>query len=187
MATIQDIDVTLLPLPKSAFDSVLDRPRTVEETIALLKQKHPNILWPTLSDYAELKREASERALRIFGDWNGLHDILERHENTFRRRWTRKTIDQRKKILLAAWPDMPAAHRPDIKAMYRETRKQREEATRFRDAFLFPCINLGDLAGARPLLLLNARGHNLPHVFAENDLKSARVGLNCGAISLGLL
>lgn len=161
-----------------------DRPETAAEMIAVLKEKYPTFLWPKVCDFTELKEEASVRVLKIWEDWNRLRGILERHENTLRRRWTKKTAEQRKKVLLTAWPDIPVSHRPDMQALHRETAKQREEATRFRDVFLFPYVNLEDLAQARPLLLLlNSRGHNQPHKFAANELKSARVGLSSGAIS----
>ena len=164
------------------------RPDTMKDVMAILAQKHPDFIWPTLFDYAELKKEASERALKIFEHWNNLHDTLERHEATLRRRWSKKSTEQRKRILLVAWPDMPVTHRPDIQAQKRETPKQREEKTAFRDAYLLPYINLEDLTQSRPLLLLlNSRGHNLPHKFASNELKSARVGLNSGAISRSCL
>ncbi|KAI4129019.1 MAG: hypothetical protein LQ347_003935 [Umbilicaria vellea] len=186
MPPTQDLDIAIFQQLQIATADILsreDKPQTAAELMTRVKQRYPTLIFPEVRGFEELKEEASERVLKIWEHWTRLHNILERREDTMRRRWTKKTAEQRKKVLLTAWPDMPVSHRPDMQALHRETREQRLESTEFRDAFLFPQINLEDLTQQKPLLLLlNSRGHNLPHKFATNELKSARVGFNSGAI-----
>ena len=65
---------------------------------------------------------------------------------------------------------MSPTHRPDFLAQHHETDERRRTATRFRDAYMVPYINLEDLCKAKILLLmLQSRGHNRPHVFSYRD------------------
>lgn len=50
----------------------------------------------------------------IHDDYNMLNSIIVRHEALIRLRWIKKNVSQRRKIMLAAWPDMPTGHRPDV-------------------------------------------------------------------------
>ena len=95
-----------------------------------------------------------------------------------RKRWIKKSREQRKKVLLTAWPNMAATHRPDFHALTRETIDvRRRNASRFRNEYLFPFINLEDLLKANNLLLfLNSRGHNKPDVFAFFDTQTHPLG-----------
>ncbi|MCJ1236686.1 hypothetical protein MMC14_004668 [Varicellaria rhodocarpa] len=135
--------------------------------------------FPTAS---EVRREAREFSKQIFADWTILNKVLERYEEVLRKRWTKKTQEQRKKILLEAWPNLSSAHRPDFEALHRESANQRAKGTKFLDAYLWPYINLEDLAKWKPLLLLlNARGRHLPDVFAHADYNASQVGETSGA------
>ena len=132
---------------------------------------------------AEVRREASDLTQKIFDSYNTLNQILARHEETSRKRWTKRTKDARKKVLLTVRPNMPQTHRPDFRALERESQKQLPNGTRFRDAYLWPHINLEDLAQSRPLLLLlNAKGRNLPHHFAHAHFEAIHVGHISGKI-----
>lgn len=64
----------------------------------------------------EVRTRANKLSRSIFKNWNLLRHALERYESTIQKRWMKKTQDQRRKILLAAWPNMPQSHRPDIQA-----------------------------------------------------------------------
>jgi hypothetical protein len=131
----------------------------------------------------KVRQEARDRSENIFTDWTTLHKILERHEEVFRKRWMKKTMEQRKRILLAAWPNMSSTHRPDFQALRRETPQQRNSGTRFRDAFLWPYINLEDLSSSKLLpLFLTSRGRHLPEAFAHADYEAAHVGMTSLAI-----
>ncbi|PHH92870.1 hypothetical protein CDD83_4013 [Cordyceps sp. RAO-2017] len=127
---------------------------------------------------AEVRREVAETVPLLFADQRLLRGILERHEAKIQKRWDKKTRTQRLSILLEAWPNMPATHRPDFAAV-------RKGATRVnghqRDSFIWPYINQEDLAKARALLLLlNARGRNHPTVFAAADGEAMHLGTVSG-------
>jgi hypothetical protein len=125
----------------------------------------------------EAAHEAEDRSTKLFEHWTSLQNILNRFEAILRKRWMKKSQEQRKKILLDAWPNMSPLHRPDFRALRRESEEQRQTGTRFRDAYMWPHINLEDLSkGKTLLLLLNARGRHHPAVFASADLESVHVG-----------
>ena len=145
---------------------------------------NPNIPQPTgFPSSREVKKEAYGRSQKIFSDWTSLHDILERYEELLRKRWMKKSQEQRKKLLLAAWPTMSVTHRPDFGALLRETPEQRMKGTKFKEAFMWPYINVEDVTkGKSMLLFLNSRGRHLPHVFAHADYDTAHIGETSGAI-----
>ena len=123
--------------------------------------------------YVQVKREATSHVHQIFRDYHALNGILVRFEDVIRKRWIKKTPDQRKKVLLTAWPNMSTTHRPDFVALRSESLDQRKSGTKYKHAYMFPFINLEDLVKAKTLLLLfHSRGHNLPSVFAWTDLKT---------------
>ncbi|EON69971.1 hypothetical protein W97_09236 [Coniosporium apollinis CBS 100218] len=139
---------------------------------------------PSFPTPAQVEREARSRAGKIFEDWTTLNALLERYEEVLRKRWAKKTKEQRKKILLTAWPNMSATHRPDFQVLRDKSRQQAAggqsiiaSAAQSREAFLWPYINLEDLTKSKALLLfLNARGRHLPHTFAYCDIDAAHVG-----------
>lgn len=131
----------------------------------------------------EVSREARRRSSAIFEQWNALHDILGRYEEVIGRRWLKKTHSQRMTILLSAWPNMSKTHRPDFVALRRERQEARTQGSRYRDAYLWPYINLEDLTQSKNLLLfLNSRGRNLPESFAFADFEAAHVGIVSQAV-----
>lgn len=71
---------------------------------------------------ADVRREARVMSDKIFLSYETLNGILKRHEVTIRKRWFKKTRQQRLKILLNAWPNMPAIHRRDFDAFRRRQR-----------------------------------------------------------------
>lgn len=78
---------------------------------------------------------------------------------------------------------MPASHRPDFLAFRKETERERDAGTKFRDAFMYPYINLEDLAKPRTLpLMLQSRARNAPDVFAFVDYDAAHLGFVSKAI-----
>ncbi|KAF2143937.1 uncharacterized protein K452DRAFT_285979 [Aplosporella prunicola CBS 121167] len=136
----------------------------------------------------EMREEARERAANIYEHWSPLNQILQRHEATIRKRWLKKTREQRRKILLTAWPSMPPMHRPDFDAFIRESEQQRAAGTSFKDAFTWPYINQEDLLKPRILLLfLNARGRNTPDAFAMADHDAAHFGFVTKALNPAFL
>lgn len=53
----------------------------------------------------DAQRLAQDRSTRIFASYHQLRAIIERHELTIQRRWTKKTKTQLQTILLKAWPN----------------------------------------------------------------------------------
>jgi hypothetical protein len=136
----------------------------------------------------EVGQKARGLSQTIFRDWNDLNSIVERHEETLRKRWGKKSKEQKKKILLAAWPNMSTQHRPDLEAWRKESPAQRAKGSKFRAAYLWPYINLEDLMKPKPLLIfLNSRGRHQPHEFVHSDLERAVLGQTTGATSPAFL
>ncbi|KAF8981883.1 hypothetical protein BGZ46_002175 [Entomortierella lignicola] len=147
-----------------------------------------NITLPRPSSFPtpdKVRKEARERVTNIFKDWTLLNHIVLRHEATIQKRWLKKTREQRKTILLTAWPNMSASHRPDLEAFLREKSKA---PTAFREAYLWPNINQEDLLKPKLFLIfLNARARNFPSVFSEADHASFRFANTSGKVTAAFL
>ncbi len=132
---------------------------------------------PKVMKPADVRREAEERAARLLANHSLLQDILQRHEAKIQKRWEKKTRTQRLAILVEAWPNMPATHRPDYAAYRKHATRMNSMAIQLRGSFIWPYINQEDLAKPRTLLLLlNARGRNHPSVFAAADGDAMHLG-----------
>ncbi|SPJ78235.1 uncharacterized protein FTOL_06624 [Fusarium torulosum] len=133
---------------------------------------------PQLPSPDEVRQQAAGYSSKIFTSFNLLRDILQRHEATIQKRWTKKTRQQRLQILLKAWPTMPVFHRPDFEAFRRESQEEREKGTKFKDHFMWPHINQEDLSQSKlMLLLINARGRRPPPAFAAADIDAMHLGM----------
>lgn len=139
-----------------------------------------------------LSWEATERSRNIFSCLQELRDILDRYEPMTRTRWMKKSAAQRKAILLEAWPGMAQLHHPHLKAYRRDKDLQARTDdhhrhighTRFRDAYMWPSINLEDLQKGNTLLhFINARGRHPPGIFAHVDAESVNMGVRFGVIA----
>ncbi|KAL8667893.1 MAG: hypothetical protein Q9202_000358 [Teloschistes flavicans] len=138
---------------------------------------NPNLPTPRILSLPQAKQSATSYSKAIFADRDALLAILDRYEETIQKRWAKKNGEQRRKILLVAYPDIPATHRPDFEALRRESAGQTKAGTRFYDSFLLPSLNLEDLLKPRILpLMLNARTRNAPDVFANADFNSIHLG-----------
>ncbi|KAI9368491.1 hypothetical protein BJX61DRAFT_550398 [Aspergillus egyptiacus] len=115
---------------------------------------------PGFKSAEDVRREAAARSGEIFTGYETLHAILEL------------------KILLSAWPNMAAIHRPGFDAFRRESESDRDRGTKYRDHYMWPCINQEDLLDTKALpLLLNARGRHPPSHFAAADIDAMHLGL----------
>ena len=142
---------------------------------------------PSSVSLSEIKRIVAVRSQQIFQDWYRLNDILRRRESLLVTRWINKPRDKRKKILLAAWPNMSTIHRPDFQARWNEN-FQRTPMANSRDAYLLPFINLEDLLKTKNLLLLfNSRGYNKPDVFSYVDYRSVNYAKSSKSIQAPVL
>lgn len=128
-------------------------------------------------DLATAIDQSRTAAAHIISDWQTLQAILDRHQCTIHNRWAKKTRAQRIDVLLAAWPNMPASHRPDFDALRLESLGERLRGTKFRDAYLWPHINIEDLTKPRILpLFLDSRAQRRPDEFAIADEHTYNLG-----------
>ncbi|KAI0903681.1 hypothetical protein F4823DRAFT_617631 [Ustulina deusta] len=144
---------------------------------AFVRQMDPSVHMATPT---EVRSEARMRSRNIFASYETLRAILFRHELTIQKRWSKKTRQQRQKVLLDTWPGMPASHRPDFDAFRRTNRVQGAAVSGdlFKSHYTWPHINQDDLLKPKTLLLLlNARGRNPPTSFAAADFESMHLGL----------
>ncbi|KAF2495285.1 hypothetical protein BU16DRAFT_527155 [Lophium mytilinum] len=131
----------------------------------------------------EVRSKARPLSRNVLENWKTLNTIIERHEATIQKRWSKKTKESRKRILLSSWPDMNATHRPDLQAFKMNSVRRLREQERTRAAYLWPYINIEDLAKSKLLLLfINARGRNPPDAFARADIEACHFGMISGAI-----
>ncbi|KAK4236499.1 hypothetical protein C8A03DRAFT_16841 [Achaetomium macrosporum] len=155
----------------------------------------PGFPMPPTMTPDKVRQLCKERSASIFANHDRLRRILDRHESTIQKRWTKKTKQQRLQILLDGWPNMPPMHRPDFAAFRIESEAQRESGTKRRDYFVWPYINQEDLLKPKTLLLmLNSRGRHQPCDFAAADGDAMHLGrvtkalmpvfLNCYVVTL---
>ncbi|KGO36367.1 hypothetical protein PEX1_018120 [Penicillium expansum] len=138
---------------------------------------------PDMISPAEVRRDAAARSDKISITYQTLYEILQRHEALIRKRWYKKGRQQRLKILLSAWPNMPARHRPDFEAFTGQ-----KKGPKYRDAYMWPYINQEDLLNTKTLpLLLNARGRHHPSNFASVDFDATNMGRVSYEVKLILL
>ena len=160
--------------------SIYDDP---QKLFAAMTAGNPHLPVPNFLSLSDTRRTATQRSKAIFAGRDALLGILERYEETLRKRWGKKTGEQRRKVLLKAYPGIAASHRPDFAALRREGADQTTAGTRFRDFFLLPSINLEDLVKPKPLLMfLNARGRQDPDIFANADFNSIHLATTSQAI-----
>ncbi|KAG0043472.1 hypothetical protein BGZ83_011356 [Gryganskiella cystojenkinii] len=144
--------------------------------------------YPSASD---VKSEAKKRVIKIFDDYVLLNRILQRHEALIQKRWLKKTREQRRTILLSAWPDMPTMHRPDLEDFANDSEPRTLIAAppkafstkASKDIYLWPHINQEDLLKPKLFLIfLNARGRHSPSAFVEADRDSIRFAITSGKV-----
>ena len=146
--------------------------------------KQGGLPMPEFVSAEDVRQERRQRVSNIYADFERLQAIVMRHELTIQRRWMKRNREQRRKILLTTWPNMPSTHRPDYEAFTRESEQQRATATKFPDAYRYPHINQEDLLKPKAMLLfLKSRGRTSPDAFAMYDFNALRLGLTTKAIT----
>jgi hypothetical protein len=132
------------------------------------------------TDQASLERDAEPLRTSIRNEFTTLSAILSRHEDVIRKRWTKKTVEQRKKALRDAWPEINTTHRPDFRVWRLSPRRVNAEASQ---AYMFPHINLEDLSRGPTLLrFLSSRGRHHPSLFVGIDFDNFEMGRKTGII-----
>ncbi|KAB5572323.1 hypothetical protein GE09DRAFT_1269069 [Coniochaeta sp. 2T2.1] len=140
----------------------------------------PDHVYNNPARFAELCRHDSS----IHASYGLLRDIVERHEAVIQKRWTKKSKQQKLKVLLDSWPCMPIMHRPDFDAFRKESSEQPTAGTKYRQNYLWSKVSLEDLSKPKHLLwLINSRSRHHPSVFAASDCESTRLGNVCQATS----
>ncbi|KAM3079659.1 hypothetical protein ACMFMG_006072 [Clarireedia jacksonii] len=150
------------------FNTIISRVKVAKINVKSSVEK-------TLEDVRE---ESLERGKDIWRAWAYLNKILERHELSIRKRWTKLTNVKRSKILQKVWPKISEFNRPHMIAFALEPTEQRIKATNYRDAYLLPHINLRDLANNKKnlLMFLNKRGRCNPSLFSRTDWRHMKPG-----------
>ncbi|KAL9611775.1 MAG: hypothetical protein Q9167_003586 [Letrouitia subvulpina] len=160
-----------------AMDSMDDIYADPQKLFKAMAGENPNLPVPTFLSFQEAKQKARQYSKDIFASKQALVSLLDRHEETVIKRWTKKTTLQRQKVLRTAFPDIPATHRPDFWALSKENPAQIRSQTRYRDYWLLPSLNVEDLSKPRNLLLfLLSRARNPPGVFVISDANSVHIG-----------
>lgn len=119
----------------------------------------------------------------ISDDFKRLRNILGNYEPILRKRWLKKTKEQRTKLLLSAWPNMAQHHRPDLRFLWQERERAKWRDPEHYDKFMYPDINIEDLTKPKPLLLmLESRSRHTPATFANHDWNNKELGLQCKII-----
>ena len=121
---------------------------------------------------------ALRRSKAMFEYWNDLRQVLDRHEEVIRKRWLKKSREQRINIIKAAWNrPMATTHRPDFVAL------RKGGQSKFLDAYMWPYINQEDLVRGKTLLaFINSRGRHAPDLFIHADFKATHLGRLYGPI-----
>lgn len=101
----------------------------------------------------------------IYTNWGKLRVVTQTYGRVLAKRWTKRTVPKREKILLEAWPGMNSKHRPDFEVV-----RHGLKGANHRDAIMLPYINLEDLRCKKNLLeLMVSRTKVHPEYFAFSD------------------
>ncbi|KAL8935305.1 MAG: hypothetical protein Q9216_005491 [Gyalolechia sp. 2 TL-2023] len=128
-----------------------------------------------------VREETSRLVSDIFAKRGRMIFLLDRFGDVILKRWHKKTPEQRKKILYAAWPSMADHYRPDINAWH--TFSKEDLQTSCQEFFIYPHINSEDLSKPGPLLILmQNRARYSPNTFVTTDMESLNFGVTSGVL-----
>ncbi|KAL8693897.1 MAG: hypothetical protein Q9218_001362 [Villophora microphyllina] len=129
--------------------------RKIEDAVTVEQSVYHKVL-------PRVRRNAPVLVSGIFGDWERLKAIANAHLQSLTKRWTKRTVEKRKALLLEAWPGMNPMHRPDFDVIQRKL-----EGPSHIDALMMPYINLEDLSSPKHLIsLIESRTAQPPEHFA---------------------
>ncbi|KAF1838416.1 hypothetical protein BDW02DRAFT_489169 [Decorospora gaudefroyi] len=128
------------------------------------------LLYSVADIVVDIEKNGSGPAFRL---WLSLLHAMNKYEVDIRKRWLKKSVAQRKAVLLAAWPTLSARHRPDMDEVVLNACPH-ERYSEALGHYTFPHMNLEDLTMPNSLLiLLNARARHPPWKFALLDYELA--------------
>ncbi|KAF2451689.1 hypothetical protein P171DRAFT_347641 [Karstenula rhodostoma CBS 690.94] len=140
-----------------------------EELILVLRALHSNEPMP-LELTPIIQSVTMDLSKDLGNNFQYLKSVMKRHEPDIRRRWTAKTRNERRALLLKVSPHMPEKHRADLDLCEQEAFANSRQTSSLNDTLLWPYINLEDLCKTQPLLVfLNARAYDLPWTFAASE------------------
>ena len=98
-------------------------------------------------------------------------------------------LSRRENADFAIFTGMPEVHRPDFDALRRQRAlwalERNRDGAKYRDAYLFPHVNLEDLSNKKYLLLfIESRVRNDPEAFAWLDSQHVQMAASADAIKL---
>lgn len=121
---------------------------------------------------------AQELVDDIFDNWSKLRVFTYAHGEALAKRWTKRTVPKRKKIILEAWPGINLAHRPDFDVIRRNLK-----GPAHHDALMMPYINLEDLSFEKNLLeFMDSRSQVPPEYFAFSDSLPFKTAVSMEAV-----
>lgn len=149
-------------------------------------------------EYTEINILAQRLSKVILDNYRVLRRIVECREEALRQRWTKKSNAQRRKILQDCDVKLSETHRADYTQLFRwqanpaedpiSSMQLNSEILSHRNDFLHPNLNVEDLTKVKSMLLLiNSRGRNPLHLFADADLRAADLGFVGGFLPLKYL
>ncbi|KAI5199735.1 hypothetical protein E4T39_06108 [Aureobasidium subglaciale] len=140
----------------------------------------PTEIYSLLDDVIQNSRALSARLL---SDWHELKAITTGHDDLIRRRWRKKTRDQKRAVLEAAWGrDLSESHGPDLGLFIND---DNQESPNLLDAYKWPYLNLEDLLQPKVLpMFLESRAAYHPYKFCHVDLNACALGLSAGKIKM---
>ncbi|EKG16871.1 hypothetical protein MPH_05852 [Macrophomina phaseolina MS6] len=131
----------------------------------------------------ERRQVVKLRAQQIFDLQDLLNRILQQHELTIRKRWSKKSVPKRAAALAGACADLPAERN---RHLHKATNLVQQDTEVIMNSYLWPHLNVEDLTkGDNLTLFLNTRGHNPVCDFVVDDLNSFFAARNIGVIQTG--
>ncbi|KAL8668757.1 MAG: hypothetical protein Q9168_006626 [Polycauliona sp. 1 TL-2023] len=118
----------------------------------------------------------------LFRQWVLLRSIMSQYELILNKRWLKKTVAQRRAMLLEISPHLPQTHRPEFAIFRNQSSPETPKLDRKGDtAMRYPQFNVEDLVRPKSLLLmLDSRSRNYPSLFATTDFKTLRMAIKTG-------
>ena len=126
---------------------------------------------------ADAEHHAGNFKASILEAWKSLEELGSRFEPKLQKRWSKKTIGQRRRLLENAWKDISITHRPDFASFRHPSKAKLRSITCRAEAYLWPYINIEDLQKPTQFLwFIHSRIWNPPIDFVLNDIQEAHLG-----------